>query len=735
MILLFNRLILNRTNISFVKVILKKFAWILTGILIVSLVSAQGNKIDSLKSATSKLAGIELVENQLAIAQEYLYIDPVQSIAFSKNALEISKKNKLKEEEAKSHMFLGSGLFNKGEFEEGRKEIELGLKLCANFDNPLLNCQGLNAMAVYYMNVGDYEKTLESFNSSLEIAEENNFEDVAAKLRFNLGSLYTNQGKYIKGLVHFQNALKYFHASDDKGLIASIFNNIAVNYHSWNSLDRALENYKYAANIYKELKNPNGESTALNNVGEIYKDKKDYPEAIKYFKRSLELAEMGENQVLKAVPMIGLAEVYLNTKESGSAQNYVEPAEKIFREFNFMEGIARSVFIRAGIELQKANYETSEELFMEALSMTNSIGIKELESDIYKQLSKLKNRTRDFKRALIYSNRHYSIEDSLLNVFNGEQLNEILAQMEVSQKATEISMLQKNNAIMDLEIKRKTLQAKYLVFSVLFLVVFVAVVLYLIKQKNNAYQIVDAKNQQIQEQHDQLVVANDTKDKFLSIIGHDLLSPVGAIRDVIIQLADYPEMFTNEERMSIITDMRLEADSTYFLLTNLLSWAKNQSDTGEPNLKVCNLSKIVNHNLSLHKRNAELKSISIDSSIDLEQTVYCDQNMIGLIIRNLVSNAIKFTPQGGEIKIVAKNQKGFVELCVIDSGIGISKENQAKLFSNEHISTYGTNKEKGTGLGLVLCREFIEKNGGELFLKSTSDKGSTFCFRVPGILT
>lgn len=104
--------------------------------------------------------------------------------------------------------------------------------------------------------------------------------------------------------------------------------------------------------------------------------------------------------------------------------------------------------------------------------------------------------------------------------------------------------------------------------------------------------------------------------------------------------------------------------------------------------------------------------------------------MVGLVIRNLVSNAIKFTPVGGEVKIYTVDKGGYLNFCVEDSGIGISKENQEKLFSNEHISTYGTNKEKGTGLGLVLCKEFIEMNERKLFLKNTSEKGSTFCFTI-----
>ncbi len=695
-----------------------------------NIVSSQTETINGLKSEIPNLEGEELVDAYLQIAKENIYIDPSVTIKNAELALKLAEELGNIEQIARSHIYLGNGLLFNGQFEPGIKEIDTAIDLSKKVSNPMLMCQGLNAKAVYFMNTGDYEQSLQLFNESLQLAIDNGFTSEVAMIQFNIGAVHTNQGESIKGLIKFKQALDFFKESGKKEIIARIFNNIAVNYHSWGNLDQALENYQNAAKIYEEINNPLGQVAAMNNIGEIFKDKKQYSKAIEYYEHSLEISKTRSNMVFRAVPMVGLAEVYLKSGEIENAEIYITQSYKIFKENNFKEGIARSRALAGELAYIRSDFKVANNYLNEALKLAQEIGIKELESDIYKLLSNVKKDENKFQQALNYAILHNAIEDSLLDIYKSKQLNDILAQMEISQRETEIGLLQKDNAIKDLEIKRRTLQSRFLYALLVLVFAFAIVVLYFSNQRKKSQQVVEGKNRQISEQHDQLVMANDMKNKFLSIIGHDLLSPVGAIRDVIIQLADYPEMFTEEERVAIITDMRLEADSTYFLLTNLLTWAKSQNEGESKNLEDFTLRKIVRYSIQLHKRNAESKSIKITSDIDPGLKVYCDQNMVGLVVRNLVSNAIKFTPEGGEVTIYTKEKDGVVEFCVKDTGIGISKQNQERLFSNEHISTYGTNKEKGTGLGLILCKDFVERNNGKLYLKETSEKGSIFCFTM-----
>ncbi len=168
------------------------------------------------------------------------------------------------------------------------------------------------------------------------------------------------------------------------------------------------------------------------------------------------------------------------------------------------------------------------------------------------------------------------------------------------------------------------------------------------------------------------------------------------------------------------------------LILNLLQWARSQTGRIEYNPENNDLKFEIDENISLLIESAEAKNLNLYSEIEENTFVYGDKNMIKTVIRNLISNAIKFTHNGGEIKISSKNKNDFIEVAVIDTGIGISKENITKLFRiDAQYTTYGTAEEKGSGLGLILCREFIEKNGGKIWIESELEKGSAFKFTLP----
>ncbi|HKJ40502.1 MAG TPA: HAMP domain-containing sensor histidine kinase, partial [Sunxiuqinia sp.] len=222
-----------------------------------------------------------------------------------------------------------------------------------------------------------------------------------------------------------------------------------------------------------------------------------------------------------------------------------------------------------------------------------------------------------------------------------------------------------------------------------------------------------------------------TKDKFLSIIGHDLRNPIGAFKDVVSQLADFPEMFTDELRRQILEELRDEAESTYFLLDNLLLWAKSQQQIVQFKPEKLKLNTVIKNNQILNSRIAESKGVELKSKIKDDVFVYADHNMVDLIVRNLISNALKFTPEKGKVELDMLQVDGFYKVQVKDTGVGIAEEDIPKLFEqNDSISTYGTNNEKGSGLGLILCKEFVEMNGGEIVVESKKGEGSTFTFSL-----
>jgi signal transduction histidine kinase len=231
---------------------------------------------------------------------------------------------------------------------------------------------------------------------------------------------------------------------------------------------------------------------------------------------------------------------------------------------------------------------------------------------------------------------------------------------------------------------------------------------------------------------EELKQANATKDKFFSIIAHDLMTPFTALLAFSSMLTDKNVQLSAKQKDQFINNIMEASNSGYNLLKNLLDWSRSQ--TGRLKIKpaLINLKYIVDNNVELVGDNAIAKNVNIFSHIDELTQVFADVHTFDTVIRNLLSNAVKFTPTNGKIEIFAKTQDSEVEISISDTGVGIKVADIDKLFRTDvSFSTLGTAKESGTGLGLTLCQEFVEKNGGTIGVESEEGKGSRFYVRLP----
>ncbi|PWL39419.1 hypothetical protein DKG77_00860 [Flagellimonas aquimarina] len=245
-------------------------------------------------------------------------------------------------------------------------------------------------------------------------------------------------------------------------------------------------------------------------------------------------------------------------------------------------------------------------------------------------------------------------------------------------------------------------------------------------------ELIRAKNQ-IEEQAKNLKQSNDLKDRMFSIIGHDLRSPLSAAKlkmDFIMRGIINPkdDKFLDETVFDLLKTM----DEALNLLQNLLGWAKSESNQIQVIPEKLNINELVEQTFRLLKLGSDHKQIEMQNNVPVDVFAYADNNMIKTVLRNILSNAIKFTPVEGVIKINSKPGKSKIVIEIEDNGNGIPKEDIKKILNpNEHFSKLGTEKEPGTGLGLVLCQNFVKKNGGTLKIRSEVGKGSVFFFDLP----
>ncbi len=259
------------------------------------------------------------------------------------------------------------------------------------------------------------------------------------------------------------------------------------------------------------------------------------------------------------------------------------------------------------------------------------------------------------------------------------------------------------------------------------------------KEIEEAFLALSDKSLEIESQRQKLQELNATKDKFFSILAHDLINPFNAMMGLSELMNKQAKAESNQELKLYIELLGQTIKQTYSLLENLLEWSRTQSGHIQFQPKTVVLKQVVIDIIELNNLKFKEKEISTEIQIDNNLLVTVDPNMLSTILRNLVSNAIKFTPQHGKVIFKAnsfsepnESEVELIQVSVCDTGMGINAENQKKLFKiEENFTTFGTNHEKGTGLGLILCKEFVEINGGEIWVESEEGKGTCFHFTIP----
>ena len=248
----------------------------------------------------------------------------------------------------------------------------------------------------------------------------------------------------------------------------------------------------------------------------------------------------------------------------------------------------------------------------------------------------------------------------------------------------------------------------------------------------NKNEQINLKNEELAIIAEQLSESNLTKDKFFSIIAHDLINPISGLHQIIKLFSEEFDTYSYEEKIEMLHNLQLTSWNTFSLLDNLLTWSRIQRNKLSFEQENFLLHDAVNLTINQLTSLSQNKFIIIKNSTNINQTIFADKNSIMFVIRNLISNAIKFTQVGGIIRITNELRNNIIEISVTDNGIGMNQLQIENLFKIDKTkSTQGTNNEKGTGLGLILCKEFVEKHRGRLWVKSEPGIGSTFSFTLP----
>jgi len=620
----------------------------------------------------------------------------------------------------------------------GQEHIIDSLENGLNVVSDTAKIENMIELSQLYFDISLKKSAYYADSALLESRKINNKKGEADALN-KLGNIHWATSNYNAAMERYLEALEIREKIRDSAGIAGCYNNLGIIASEFKDYDVAIEYTQKAYAINNKINNISDIATNYNNLGTYYHEMKEYSKALNYYFMNLNLLEELDDKTSLSYTLNNIGEIYNENKKYSEALPYYTRALKIQEEINETSGIAVSKLNLGDVYLKMGDLENAYLFLYECLNISKKIGYRDVQSYCYELLAKYYKEKENFREALKYSQLFSETEDSIFSEQTSKRFAEMQVSFELELKDKEIELMKKNEELKNLHLIKENNRIIYLAISLLLITFLVLLVIrsYFLRKKN--LQSVKKKNvelfyssKKLKKSEIRLKDTNESMDKFFSIIAHDLINPFHALFTLAEMLNNQNEELEKEEVIKYSQLIHTSAKNLYNLLNNLLQWTKAQTGKLDNKPDYLDANNQVNTVIAILNIAAKEKKIELISSINKNHKVYCDENLLLTILRNLIHNAIKYSKNGGKIKISTVVKNDFVEFSIADNGIGISKTNLDNLFHIKHsFSTKGTNNEEGTGLGLILCKEFVEIMGGKIWAESTPGTGATFKFTVP----
>jgi len=685
--------------------------------------SVYSEKADSLRKVLNEKTGTDKISVQLDLSLQLSKRDKEEAKQLAESALAEAKQAGNKSLEMRAYFVLGKNNLDYFDVQVAHAYLDSALNIANLINDNWFKSEILLRMGSNYHTHGDNLKALQAFNDAVKVGlQAKNYKTVGAayslmgavfrvhglydkaieyiiKSRLNyekvgfkegdawtayiLGRIYTDLQSHEKALEYYNESLRtYKNLSDkdgDKGGLALCYEQIGLLNLESGKLEEARKNIGYTLDIHTENGSKYGISNAFKNLGKIEYTSGNYGQAEEYLKFALEeKKKMGEQLNYASIyEYIGLCLVRTNQVEKGLEQ------------------------INKGLKIAIANNQ------------------KRIQFDIYSDLTRVYLNLGNLEKALEYQNQQITMQDVMLSGAANTKMEQLQAIVELDAKNSQIAELEQQNEINSLKLKQHRI-SYYLMIAGIFVAIIIATIIYLF------YRRIREKNNQLEE-------ANAAKDKFFAIIAHDLRGPTHTQTTFLEHLDEDFGSFSSEELKELLHTLYKSSENISTLLDNLLLWAQSQVNKIEIKSARLQLSEVVLNALDSIKHSSSVKQININNETNDQLYVMADQNMLQTILRNILGNAVKFTPRGGSvhIKTSAITPKE-ITLIITDTGVGMEKAILSKIFdiSNSNHSQ-GTENEKSNGLGLILVKDFVEKNKGTIRIESQKNVGTSVIITLP----
>lgn len=646
---------------------------------------AEGFTVDP-DSLENVLSGATKYQNRFNTLHElhkyHLYTNPEKSKGYLRNMLQTARQEGDSAGVADTYMLMSALASLQGNFEDALRYDKRYLEINESGGDQNNIAQGLNNIGDDYMNMGLYNDAYDYYQRSRKLAKEIGNNLITAVASYNVGTVLKEMGQIRQAKFYINESMELSRSIDDVAGIAY----------------------------------------SLKDLGEIYRIEEDYPRSLNSLRESLALVDSLELSELKPEIYQILAETYCSVDSIAQSMEYYQMSLDIYTNLGNNKGIGQNYLGMGRLMIDMDQVNAAEDYLEKALAMALGGNYGELARDAYQELSVLYEKRGNFQEALRLHKKLKVLEDSLFSTRKNEQFAQLQLLHETEQKDAEIRLMREHMS--NEEFKSNVLVVILALAAVILFNLYRSSV-----RRKKINSLLLAHQKEIEEKSREMEGLLEMKDKFFSIISHDLRSPINGLVGLLDML--HEGQISQQELSEVTRSLKNRLKNTRELLDNLLDWALVQMDQFSVKEEVLDLREVTGENLAFF-REINDKHVHLFNKIEKDTRILADHNMINLVIRNLLSNSIKFTDEEGTILVSAVDGPGeFITVSIEDSGIGMTREQAENLFDNKSLySTRGTANERGTGLGLKLCQEFVERMGGQIWVESRKDVGSTFKFTL-----
>jgi signal transduction histidine kinase len=634
-----------------------------------------------------------------------------------------------------------AAFYNRNRFDNFTSEIyyDSVILVCSNTSDYYHWVEGLIKKGAFLRKQSDFNASLATLEQAVEIAETKGFIKQKNEAKKEIAILYINFGHNQKSININLELLEEFQKEKDTFNLASTYVNLSNGYYMNGAYEDSREANIKGAELFLAIGDTLYYANARHNMAVFLLNNQEYDEAKQILLDVVEIYTRFEENKNLSTALFNLGRIYGLLGDIDSAYVYMQQCIEIKELLNDRLGMASTYieFARMETDAGKSVAEVEAILFkaIDILEDSESLILKIMTFDA---LSKLYEKYGMFKNALEWSNLKYEVAaEQFQNELNAEiesykSKQELIETRHILElKNVENSSLVVSNELMNQKLMNRTKTMWLIVISSILLVFIIAVLLIESYRQKKVSKILRENNKKIKEQNEALVIATENRMKILSVIAHDLKNPIGSIQSMVDYLIEI-EGKLDDSSLEVMEAMRSTSISSLSLLENLLIWARDQKGELPIHVEVIKLKELIENALQVYQSFIKTQKVNILLDISEEMVVKADRKMLNTILRNVIGNAIKFSPAGSDIIIRAYAQNTMKIIEIEDNGMGMDELDKDKILDrNTNFSLRDASGNVSTGLGLSLCQDFIERNNGQFEFISEKNKGTIVRITLP----